>query len=133
VDKTDLECQSVQDSINDHFRKWRPKPKTEESVMKEYLATFVKRFDISVPTCCGYEVVGTEDSEFENISSFEFLYYFVLTGLRLCVRIRPQYLNFFFAHTFSHSTSVCIAVKNGKVYRYDKKSFRFFTWGASGS
>jgi hypothetical protein len=133
VDKTDLECQSVQDSINDHFRKWRPKPKTEESVMKEYLATFVKRFDISVPTCCGYEVVGTEGSEFENTSSFEFLYYFVLTGLRLCVRIRPQCLNFFFAHTFSHSTSICIAVKNGKVYRYDEKSFRFFNWGASGS
>jgi hypothetical protein len=57
-------------------------------------------------------------------------HYFVMTGLRCCLRLRPFCGNYFYAHTFAHCTSVCVGTFDGNVYMSDSM-FRAFAWGGA--
>jgi hypothetical protein len=124
--------------LTSSLHKWQPKPR-EERLIKQYLQKFGHRHTFGVPTCCGYEYVGLgeTDSNFSFSNLFEnksmvIHHYFVISGLRCAVRLRPDHGTDFFAHTFAHCTSICVATFQGRVY-FSDDHFRAFSWGGGGA
>jgi hypothetical protein len=124
--------------LTSSLHKWQPKPR-EERLIKQYLQKFGHRHTFGVPTCCGYEYVGLgeTDSNFSFSNVFEnksmvIHHYFVISGLRCAVRLRPDHGTDFFAHTFAHCTSICVATFQGRVY-FSDDHFRAFSWGGGGA
>ena len=64
----------------------------------------------------------------------EFYRYFINNGLGTAVRIADGVGHQFYAGTFTHHTSVCLAIVNGKVTMVDLEgSMNLFAWGKGSS
>jgi hypothetical protein len=137
-DKLKPETQKV---MMQSLEQWQPATENEKMV-RDYLLKFGSRLGFGIPTCCGYKYIGMEaDKGRQTIFTFNNIikhgtvvihHYFVTSGLKCCVRLRPKYGTFFYGHTFSHCTSLCVAVYNGRAYFTDHR-FRAFAWGGGGT
>ena len=95
-----------------------------DSTLLEYANKFGKKNGFQVPTTCGYQWI-TKDQE-----HVDFYCYFINNGLKSAVRIADGVGHQFYAGSFSHHTSVCLAVVGGKVVLVDPEgSMNLFAWG----
>jgi len=94
-----------------------------------YALRFLNTFSLGVPTTCCYQHVKHKSDDY-----FHFIQFFVLQGLGCCVELKDYISHHFYAHTFVHCTSLCVAVSNGRVYvsNKDKKIGTLLGWGAGG-
>jgi hypothetical protein len=139
-DRRDEFSKKIHESVRTNIMGWNPHNQKEKRV-HAYLSKFARRLGIGVPTCCGYEYTGSS-STYTSVASQIFsneniadgkanvYHYFVMTGLRCCLRLRPFCGNYFYAHTFAHCTSVCVGTFDGNVYMSDSM-FRAFAWGGA--
>ena len=61
----------------------------------------------------------------------EIFLYFILDGLGLAYRLHSEMGHLFSAASFSHQTSVCVAVSGNMVYYHGGRG-RVFAWGKAG-
>ena len=99
-----------------------------DSSLLEYAEKFDKDIGFQVPTTCGYQWITKENKP------VQFYCYFINNGLGTAVRIADGVGHQFYAGTFTHHTSVCLAIVNGKVTMVDLEgSMNLFAWGKGSS
>ena len=96
-------------------------------VAKHYIKRWMNLLQLGKSTTCVYQFLV--DDCFENASP-DIIQYFLLDGLFLCVRMGSHVCHMFYGHTFSHRTSVGIAIINGMVH-YNHNNINIFAWGGT--
>lgn len=92
------------------------------------MKTIDDNFTISVPTTCCYQHV-------QDNNNFKFVQFFVMKGLGCCIPVEDPIGHNFYASTFVHNTSLCVAVHdNGNVYVSNKQLNlgNLVAWGSHG-
>ena len=91
-----------------------------------YVKNAHERFRLGHPTTCCYQhVIG---SEFDG-KDVELKQYFICVGLGICIELSDLTTIHFFGHMFTHCTSVCLAMVNGKIHIVGDGETNVFAWG----
>ena len=82
---------------------------------------------LGAPTTCVYQFIFDENDRNDT----KIIQYFIMHGLRLCIKLNSFAADMFYAWSFSHDIAVPITIKKNIYYIYLNTYTTVFAWGVN--